>query len=162
MFIIARFLRQIREALIGKLRGITRDNFVMVRTSFDPDAAAKDYAEKLFRLGKKSLDLLLLGMGPDGHTCSLFPGHPLLNETKLTVVPITDSPKPPAQRITLTYPVLNAAKAVAFVCTGEGKREVVKAILEDGADYPAARVRPEGENELYWILDQPAASLLSQ
>ena len=154
------FLLHIREAFIGKVAGITEDNFVLVDTSLPAEAAAKDYEEKLKALNKSSYDALLLGMGPDGHTCSLFPGHPLLDETSCAVAPITDSPKPPPSRVTLTYPVLNNAKVAAFVCTGDGKKEVVKAILEDGVDYPAGRVKPK-EGELYWILDKPAAALLS-
>lgn len=98
-------------------------------------------------------------MGPDGHTCSLFPGHKLLDETKLIVAPISDSPKPPPCRVTLTYPVLNNAKSVGIVATGEGKKSILKEILEDGVDYPIGRVKAK---EVVWFMDQAAASLLKQ
>eukprot|EP00271_Cylindrocystis_brebissonii_P001030 TRINITY_DN11276_c0_g1_i1.p1 TRINITY_DN11276_c0_g1~~TRINITY_DN11276_c0_g1_i1.p1 ORF type:complete len:332 (-),score=56.49 TRINITY_DN11276_c0_g1_i1:621-1616(-) len=107
-------------------------------------------------------DVILLGMGPDGHCASLFPGHPLLQEKSKWVAPIFDSPKPPPERITLTYPVINAAANVAFVATGAGKAEQLKTIF--GApvtpgSLPAQDVYPEN-GKLVWIVDRPAAASL--
>ncbi|QRG39497.1 6-phosphogluconolactonase [Candidozyma auris] len=91
------------------------------------EAIAEEYG-KLFA-NDAHLDLILLGCGPDGHTCSLFPGHPLLKENKALVSLIKDSPKPPPRRITITFPVLSQAGNIAFVAEGEGKAPVIDEIF---------------------------------
>ena len=103
-------------------------------------------------------DLVLLGCGPDGHTCSLFPQHPLLRETDSWVAAIEDSPKPPPRRITLTLPVVTAAVRIAFVATGSGKREVLKKILEseEGRALPCGLVNQAGGERVSWFCDEDA------
>lgn len=129
--------------------------------------AAADYAQELvtfFGLTGRALphfDLLLLGVGDDGHTASLFPGKPALDAHDALVV---SSPPgrlpPPVERVTLTLPVLNAARHVVFMATGAGKRAIVTRILAGvdataGALLPAQRVHP-GDGTLTWIVDQAA------
>ncbi|KAH8673566.1 hypothetical protein BX600DRAFT_208562 [Xylariales sp. PMI_506] len=106
-------------------------------------------------------DLLLLGTGPDGHTCSLFPGHPLLRETSAWVSPIEDSPKPPPRRITLTLPVVTHSVKVAFVATGGGKKEIMKEIFEQGNGLPAALVNEATGERCSWFTDNAAVEGVS-
>ncbi|KAM3958735.1 6-phosphogluconolactonase [Aphomia sociella] len=141
---------------------LNESQFIIIKQGVTAQEAAVDYTEKLkiaFNGEDFKFDLLLLGMGPDGHTCSLFPGHPLLDEVKLQVAAITDSPKPPPERITLTYPVINKAKNCIFTISGAGKADMIKRILKDNEDLPARRVKPQS-GCLYWIVDEPAAAYL--
>ncbi|XP_063627562.1 6-phosphogluconolactonase [Cydia splendana] len=147
-----------KRELIPKTE-LKEEQFVVLKQGVSAEEAAKDYTEKLksaFNSEEFKFDLLLLGMGPDGHTCSLFPGHPLLEETGLKVAAITDSPKPPPARITLTFPVINSARNCIFAISGAGKADMVKRILKDKEDLPSARVKPQGA--LYWIVDNAAAA----
>jgi len=153
-----------KEKLFGQIP-IEESQVIKIDPSLSVESAANDYASKIAHyfpdLELPKFNLLLLGMGPDGHTCSLFPDHPLLKEQGLWVAPIKDSPKPPPQRVTLTFPVINNASCAIFVCTGESKAEVVKKILEDpNCKLPSALVKPLA-GELHWILDQDAGKLLS-
>lgn len=104
-------------------------------------------------------DLILLGIGPDGHTASLFPGHELLSENDRWVAYIEDSPKPPPRRVTLTFPVINHAARVAFVATGAGKVKILQDILDTPElGLPAARVRPVTPGQLVWFVDDAAST----
>ena len=103
------------------------------------------------------LDAVVLGMGPDGHTASLFPGHDLLGEAGRWVAPIADSPKPPPCRISMTLPLLNAARLALFIVTGASKAEaVVRAFAPDAADAPAGLVF--GTQRTHWLMDEAAAA----
>jgi len=100
-------------------------------------------------------DVTLLGVGPDGHVASLFPGKDSLGVTEVGAVGEIDSPKPPPARISLTLPVLNASRQVWFVVAGADKAEAVDAVLHGGSDLPAARVT--GQDVTLWLLDAAAA-----
>ncbi|CAL8303465.1 unnamed protein product [Merluccius merluccius] len=145
---------------------IPESAILSIDSSLPVNECAEDYTRKLKKAfpddDKPVFDMLLLGMGPDGHTCSLFPDHPLLEETAKIVAPISDSPKPPPQRVTMTFPVVNSARCVAFVSTGGSKAPVLKEVLEgrEGPALPAARVAP-AKGELFWLIDGPAAADLA-
>lgn len=108
----------------------------------DLQAAARVYEAALVsRYGDPpALDLVLLGVGPDGHVCSLFPGHPLLDKTAGFVAAITDSPKPPPRRLTLTLPALAAARLLVVAAFGKAKVTVMREALNLAASpLPVAR-----------------------
>ena len=104
---------------------------------------------------------MLLGLGEDGHTASLFPGSPLLDERERLAAPaMATSQDRPAQRVTLTLPAINMARQVLFLVTGEAKAEVVQAVIAGPAGrYPAQRIQPTA-GQLTWLLDAAAASHL--
>ena len=133
-----------------------------MRGELDPPEAAALYEEELeaFFGGPPIFDLVLLGIGEDGHTASLFPRTPALDVRNRWAV---ENPveKLGTIRLTLTVPAINAAQRVAFLVAGEGKAEALKGILEGDADpydYPAKLVRPAGGPD--WFVDRAAASLL--
>jgi len=103
-------------------------------------------------------DLLLLGCGPDGHTCSLFPNSPLLRETDAWVLAISDSPKPPPKRITLSLPVACHGIFIAFVATGGGKKDILKKIFdtEEGHTLPCGLINDAAQDRVSWFCDQEA------
>ncbi|HEV3097386.1 MAG TPA: 6-phosphogluconolactonase [Candidatus Dormibacteraeota bacterium] len=107
--------------------------------------------------GFPRFDIIHLGMGEDGHTASLFPGNDALNEQQAWVRAIHDAPKPPPDRLTLTLPVLNAARAVLFMVQGAGKRDALARVLRRDPALPASRVQPS-DGELQFIVDREAFS----
>jgi 6-phosphogluconolactonase len=130
----------------------------------DVEAAAASYAAELAEAADgaevPTFDLVLLGVGPDGHCASLFPGHPALHESAASVVAVHDSPKPPPTRLSLTFPALDAANEIWFVASGDGKADAVSRAL-GGADFtevPSAR--PRGRERTLWLLDRDAAAKL--
>jgi 6-phosphogluconolactonase len=144
--------------------------FRMRGESADLSAVAQEYEETIRHLTKAQLntvpriDLVLLGLGDDGHTASLFPGTSALQET-MKIVTVGQAPTGIRSRLTLTLGVLNQAAMVLFLVTGKGKADRVRRVLEpkseDDRSLPAARVRPES-GQLVWMLDQAAAQGLTK
>ena len=135
----------------------------------DPDAAAREYEDVLQAATNAAggewphLDLVLLGVGNDGHTASLFPGTDALHERRRWVA-VGHAPSDPPTRLTLTLGVINQATVVLFLASGESKAGIVKTILEPQQEsdrqLPAAQVRPE-RGRLIWVLDRAAAAKLT-
>ena len=128
----------------------------------DPDEAARHYEASLrdyFGSGEPKFDLILLGMGADGHTASLFPGAPALQESEKWVVSTRAKAEPPV-RLTLTMPVILKASSVYFLIAGNDKAEVLRTIWEgeeSAGQYPAARVLySRGPDITCWV--DPAAA----
>jgi 6-phosphogluconolactonase len=155
--------RMARETLLDHVP-IPKDNIRPVPTGTrTPEEAAQRYTETLknfFQADIPTFDLVILGMGPDGHTASLFPGYPELQLPHGTLVAaLTNAPKPPPTRITLTLPAINSAANVVFLVTGSDKAKAVKSVLEGTGKLPAKKVQPV-EGKLIWLLDKAAAHLL--
>jgi 6-phosphogluconolactonase len=133
----------------------------------DPEAAASEYARRLgevFECKRGELprfDLVLLGMGVDGHIGSLFPGSPVLKEVFRPVAAVHAAAASIPQRFTFTFPVINAAARVMFLVAGAEKAKVLKAVLgEPNSSLPAAMVRPTN-GRLVWLVDRAAGALLN-
>ena len=131
----------------------------------DRDAASQAYVIEMQRVfGTNEIpifDLIHFGMGPEGHTVSLFPHQASLHETHRLVIPVT-VPKPPPDRLTFTPPLLNATKHALFTVTGSEKADALHAVLEgeyQPDEYPAQIVRPTN-GEVVWMLDKAAAQKL--
>ncbi|MEV4756192.1 6-phosphogluconolactonase [Micromonospora sp. NPDC049559] len=161
---------QVREALLDRLP-LDPDRVHPMPASDgpdgdDPEAAGRRYAAALAAAGTGGtglprFDVLMLGVGEDGHVASLFPGHPALDWTA-PVSAVRDSPKPPPVRLTLTLPTINTAHEVWLVAAGTDKSEAAGKALADGtaSGLPAARVH--GTRRTLWLLDRDAAGGLTE
>jgi 6-phosphogluconolactonase len=157
--------RMAAETLLSKVPVPSHQVFRM-RGEADPEEAAGEYIRVLAetfgtRRGElPRFDLILLGFGVDGHTASLFPGSPALKEIFRPVAAVHAAAAALPERLTVTFPVLNAAGCVAFLGSGAEKAKVVKAMLGEGAALPASMVQPT-DGALIWLLDRDAAALLA-
>jgi 6-phosphogluconolactonase len=125
----------------------------------DVDAAASAYSEALRGSGAGEFDLVMLGLGPDGHVASLFPGFPQLDVDDIAV-PVTGSPKPPPERVSLTFGALNRARVVWFLVSGDAKADAVRRALADQGDVHDTPARGIQVADTTWFLDSAAASRL--
>ncbi|MDE0571634.1 MAG: 6-phosphogluconolactonase [Verrucomicrobiales bacterium] len=129
-------------------------NILRMRGELDPVDAAREYEDSLRQRSETGIythDLILLGMGEDGHTASLFPGTSALNENDRWVVS-NHVPQKGESRITFTYPIINAARKILFLIRGEDKRRIVNHVLSGELDLPVSLVDPE-EGSVIWLLD---------
>jgi 6-phosphogluconolactonase len=152
--------RMTREVMFSKV-DVPPGNIHPVPADGTPEQAALRY-ERILQAAyggavldpaRPLFDITLLGLGPDGHTASLLPGEPVLEERERWVAAVSHGR--PEVRITMTYPVIESSRRVAFLVAGEEKSAIFKVIRAGGSQVPAARVRPVGE--LVWFVDRAAA-----
>jgi 6-phosphogluconolactonase len=156
---------QASQALFGPLN-LPEENLHRIVGELEPEQAALVYTETLYQFKAPGLswpvfDLVLLGLGADGHTASLFPGAPLTEQAPVIAV-TADYQGRPARRVTLTPMVFNTARQVSFLVAGAEKAEAVKHALLDPPDplrYPAQRIRPI-PGALHWLVDAVAAQMI--
>jgi 6-phosphogluconolactonase len=152
--------RMTSEAMLSKVP-VPPENIHPIPTDGDPAAAAQRYERILhkaygaidFDPVRPLFDVTLLGLGADGHTASLLPGEPVLEERKRWVSAVSQGR--PEIRITMTYPAIESSRRIAFLVAGKEKAEIFGAIRAGNSRVPAAQVRPVGE--LFWFVDRAAA-----
>jgi len=153
-----------RKDFIDQL-SILKKNIHPMPAHMAPHEGAVHYQREImdfFETGTHEIpvfDLILLGIGTDGHTASLFPETSALQEQK-QLISMVKAGMPNVNRLTMTYPILNRAREVVFLASGKGKADIIQAILEKNQrDLPALGIRPRS-GKLTWLLDREAASLL--
>jgi len=149
--------RMARETLLDPA-GVPHDRVVRMRGEIDPQIAAQEYEEDVDLLATQRgepiyrHDLILLGMGDDGHTASLFPGTAALDEQLRRVV-ANFAPRLDSWRITFTYRLINQARHICFLVNATKHRDLIERVLQGDQQFPAARVKPEN-GDLTWILGE--------
>jgi len=138
-----------RDALLNHVP-IPENNIHSISFPASTEEAAKEYAQAMNAV--PSFDLVLLGMGEDGHTASLFPGNPALENNALAV-PVYASPKPPAERVSMSFKALNNHQQAIILATGASKADILKKIAK-GADLPVTHI-----DKAIWVIDQAAWSI---
>ena len=157
--------RMVQETLLNHIE-IPDVNVHRIRGEIAPEKSAEEYAELLGAHFKEDLphfDLILLGLGEDGHTASLFPETDAVDECEKHAVAVF-VPKLSAWRVTLTLPVLNAAREVLFLVSGRSKSEMIQRIIsmkQPAKELPATMVNPQS-GELHWMLDSEAMVLINK
>jgi 6-phosphogluconolactonase len=160
--------RMAREALLAHVPIPAANIYPVPTVGGTPEAAAKAYQETIvavFGTDAPRFDLILLGIGPDGHTASLFPGQPeVVRPSEALVAAIHNAPKPPPVRVTCTYKLINAAANVLFVVAGADKAAALREVLHGPADMarlPAQGVRLDA-GQMVWLVDAAAAGSLNR
>lgn len=151
------------KTLLGKLNIHPEQIHYMPADQPNREKAAARYEEEIrFELGDDGVpvfDLLQMGMGPEGHTASLFPHQPSLHEQKRLVMPVS-VPKPPPDRLTFTPPLLHAARNLLYLVTGADKAEALQAVLSSTYqpdEYPAQLITKQAQGEVVWMVDAAVA-----
>jgi 6-phosphogluconolactonase len=160
------------ETFLSKVP-LSAENIHRIKGEDDPVRAAREYEGEMKRVMIRGIsrwpefDLVILGVGEDGHTASLFPGSPLLKETQKLAAPVfLEGAK--LNRVTLTLPVLNHASRILFLATGDSKAAVLSEILGKGGKrdrFPAGKVNPyleKGKGKVIWLIDRAAAGKLRE
>lgn len=156
--------RIINETLLRHVDIPAKNIHPILTTIETSQASALKYEKELnsFFRSRPGFDLVLLGIGNDGHTASIFPGMPSLKEKKHLAIAVPPSGPIESERITLTFPIINEAENILFMATGDDKAPVIREVIEkEKSRLPAAMVKP-GKYSPVFLLDESAASLLSK
>jgi 6-phosphogluconolactonase len=156
--------RMVKESLLDPLADLTVPTVKRIRGELGPDEGAEEYERELLEEGPPAFDLLLLGMGPDGHTASMFPDQPSVSERSRLVVGVPEAGLEPfVPRVSFTFATIAKAKRVVVLATGDSKAEAVAAAFGPDArpdPHVPSSLLPEQVKELLVLLDPPAAARL--